>query len=98
MNQIAIMESKIEVLCKQLDDRDKEIARLEKRDEVWRAKKEMLENDLARAWKELQTEKLVWSIKEEQMRDNFQRCKDAAEYWKKKAEDLMAENTKLKEK
>jgi hypothetical protein len=39
--------------------------------------------------KELQAEKLVWAIKESQMRDNFQRCKDAAEYWKGRAENLM---------
>ena len=68
MNQIAIMESKIEVLCKQLGDKEKE----------------------------LRAERLVWSIKEEQMRDNFQRCKDAAEYWKKQAEDLMKEVERLK--
>jgi len=54
MNQIAIMESKIEVLCKQLDEKERE----------------------------LKTEKLVWAVKEEQMRDNFKRCKNAAEYLK----------------
>ena len=32
--------------------------------------------------KELQAEKLVWAIKEGQIRDNFQRCKSAAEYLK----------------
>lgn len=60
MNQIAIMELKIEVLGKQLDEKEKE----------------------------LKAEKLVWAIKEEQMRDNFQRCKSAAEYWKKKYEEI----------
>ena len=54
MNQIAIMESKIEVLCKQLDAKERE----------------------------LKAEKLVWAVKEEQMRDNFKRRKDAAEYLK----------------
>jgi hypothetical protein len=38
--------------------------------------------------KELQAEKLVWAIKEGQIRDNFQRCKSAAEYWKKKYEEI----------
>lgn len=38
--------------------------------------------------KELQVEKLVWAIKEGQMRDNFQKCKSAAEYWKKKHEEI----------
>lgn len=31
---------------------------------------------------ELKTEKLVWAVKEDQMRDNFQKCKDVAEHWK----------------
>ena len=60
MNQIAIIESKIEVLCKQLDAKERE----------------------------LKAEKLVWAVKEEQMRDNFKRCKDAAEYWKGKYEEV----------
>ena len=38
--------------------------------------------------KELQAEKLVWAIKEGEMRDNFQKCKSAAEYWKKKHEEI----------
>jgi len=38
--------------------------------------------------KELQAEKLVWAIKEGQMRDNFQKCKSAAECWKKKYEEI----------
>ena len=63
MNQIAIMESKIEVLCKQLDAKERE----------------------------LKAEKLVWAVKEEQMRDNFKRCKDAAEYLKAK----LALNAKM---
>ena len=60
MNQIAIMESKIEVLCKQLDAKERE----------------------------LKAEKLVWAVKEEQMRDNFLKCKDAAEYWKDKYQEV----------
>ena len=55
-----------------------------------------LKSENERLKKELQAEKLVWSIKEEQMRDHFQRCKDAAEYWKKQAEDLMKEVERLK--
>ena len=38
--------------------------------------------------KELQAEKLVWAIKEGQIRDNFQRCKSAAEYWKDKYQEV----------
>lgn len=51
----------------------------------------------ARLKKALETEKLVWSIKEDIMRDRFQQCKDAAEYWKNKAEDLRDENNSRKD-
>ena len=42
-----------------------------------------LKSENERLKKELQAEKLVWAIKEGQMRDNFQKCKSAAECWKK---------------
>lgn len=70
MNQIAIMESKIEVLGKQLDEKEKE----------------------------LKAVRLAHAVEKDIMQTNFDQCKSAAEYWKKQAEGLMAENTKLKEK
>jgi len=60
MNQIAIMESKIEVLCKQLDDKDKE----------------------------LRAVKLAHAVEKDIMQTNFDQCKSAAEYWKKKYQEV----------
>lgn len=45
------------------------------------------EMEITRLRKELQAEKLIWAVKEGQTRDNFTRCKSAAEHWKAKAED-----------
>jgi hypothetical protein len=37
--------------------------------------------------KEMRAAKLIWAAKEYQMRDNFTKCKTAAEYWKGKYEE-----------
>ena len=60
MNQIAIMESKIEVLCKQVDDLSRE----------------------------LKIVNLTNAVEKEIMTDNFTRCKQAAEYWKEKYQEV----------
>ena len=60
MNQIAIMESKIEVLCKQVDDLNRELKLV----------------NIARA------------VEKDIMQTNFDQCKSAAEYWKKKYEEI----------
>jgi predicted nucleic acid-binding Zn-ribbon protein len=82
-----------------------EVKRLEQRDEVWRAKKELLENAYAsevgkvvNLEKELKAERQIWSTEKEQMTDNFNQCKTAAEHWKKKAEDLTEQNNILRRK
>lgn len=59
MNQIAIMESKIEVLEKKLADTERE----------------------------LKAQRLIRVIEKDIMQDNFNLCKEAAEYWKNKAKD-----------
>lgn len=56
-----------------------------------------LEAELAKKDKEIQLDKLINAIKEDQMKDNFTRCKQAAEFWKDKAETLEAENRRLLE-
>jgi hypothetical protein len=60
MNQIAIMESKIEVLCRQLDDKDLE----------------------------LKTVRIAHSVEKDIMQTNFTRCKQAAEHWKEKYQEV----------
>jgi hypothetical protein len=60
MNQIAIMESKIEVLCKQVDDLNRE----------------------------LKLVNIAHAVEKDIMQTNFDQCKSAAEYWKKKYEEI----------
>ena len=60
MNQIAIMESKIEVLCKQVDDLNRE----------------------------LKLVNIAHAVEKDIMKTNFDQCKSAAEYWKKKYEEI----------
>ena len=60
MNQIAIMESKIEVLCRQLDDKDLE----------------------------LKTVRIAHAVEKDIMQTNFTRCKQAAEHWKEKYQEV----------
>ena len=60
MNQLAIMESKIEVLCRQLDDKDLE----------------------------LKTVRIAHAVEKDIMQTNFTRCKQAAEHWKEKYQEV----------
>ena len=60
MNQIAIMESKIEVLCKQVDDLNRE----------------------------LKLVNIAHAVEKDIMQTNFTRCKQAADYWKEKYQEV----------
>ena len=60
MNQVVIMESKIEVLCRQLDDKDLE----------------------------LKTVRIAHAVEKDIMQTNFTRCKQAAEHWKEKYQEV----------
>lgn len=59
------------------------------RESILESKIEVLEKKLADKEREFKAERLIWAIKEDQMRDNFTRCKQAAEYWQKKALEKM---------
>ena len=44
--------------------------------------------------KELKAVKLAHAVEKQIMQDNFDKCKTAAEYWKKKCEELGKERQK----
>jgi hypothetical protein len=44
--------------------------------------------------KELKATKLAHAVEKQIMQDNFDKCKTAAEYWKKKCEELEKEREK----
>lgn len=46
----------------ELAEKERDINHLWQRDSVWRAKKEMLENDLAKAWERVERAERVWWI------------------------------------
>ena len=52
---------------------------------------------LRREIEQLKTDKLIWLTEKEQMTDNFQKCKQAAEYWKGQAEQLKSDKRELVE-
>lgn len=65
----ANLNDEYHVLKKKMEEKDRDINHLWQRDSVWRAKKEMLENDLAKAWerlaeKERECEELAGCLRE----------------------------------
>lgn len=52
----------IAALRAELAEKERDINHLWQRDSVWRAKKEMLENDLAKAWERVERAERVWGI------------------------------------
>jgi len=55
----------------EIEKKDKEVERLTKRDEVWKAKKELLETDLAKAWEEIG-----------QLKDEVRESTESRDIWK----------------
>jgi predicted Holliday junction resolvase-like endonuclease len=88
MNQIAIMESKIEVLCKQVDDLKKDLALNASMLARQCDKTRVAETEARKATRELQAVKMVHSVEKDAMQTRLTAMHQAAEYWKDKYQEV----------